>query len=178
MQKTTKTQSVIIFKKIKGIGVFASGSGMTDLFTHLSKFISVLEPTYAAKDIYKFLASFAPYAVFIETTSRSTSIYEEESFFDNVNFDNLLSIGFLISSEEPLNCTHLKKDDVDPIDYWTCEGTIVKNCEDNKTACPFYKAGIPYGNINMFVINEFMQLCIVKDYKHIPMVMQKLINIK
>jgi hypothetical protein len=36
------------------------------------------------------------------------------------------------------------------LDFWSCEGTTTNDCESNKGKCPFYKAGLPYGNINMF----------------------------
>ena len=164
------------FTVITGNGIYMPSSDKTHLFESFFKLITTLRPKTAFKDLYKYLVTFAPYAVFIETSSRSTSLFEEESFYDNDYLDNELGIGFLIYENEPLECSYLKKREINKTYYWLCEGTTPSNCEKNEGKCTFYHLDVNYSTINMFVISEFMKLAITKDYRHIPTIMMSFMN--
>lgn len=158
------------FTVITGGGIYVQHSIKTEMFNKFFKLITALKPKIAIKNLYKFLVTLAPNAIFLETSSRSTSFFEEESFFDNTYLDNELGVGFLILENDPLECSNLERREANPINYWLCKGTVPKHCEDNKGKCSFYDEQINYATINMFVVCEFMQLAIVRDYRHIPMI--------
>jgi len=164
------------FTVITGKGIYVQHSIKTEMLNKFFKLITALKPEIAVKNLYKFLVTLAPNAIFIETNSRSSSLFEEETFYDNIYLDNEFGIGFLILENNLLECFNLSKQEVDSIHYWLCKGTIPKHCEDNKGKCPFYHAQMNYAAINMFVISEFMQLGIAKDFRHIPMILSDLMK--
>ena len=164
------------FTVITGKGIYIRSSSVkTQLFEKFFRLLTTLTKI-AEKDLYKYLVTFAPNAVFIETSSRSTSIFEEESFFDNNYMDNELGVGFLIFDNKPLQCSYLQEQEIKGINFWLCTGTISAHCEENEGKCTFYIQGVNYTTINMFVISEIMRLVIAQDYHHIPMIMMSLMS--
>lgn len=163
------------FTVITGRGIYRD-SIKSHLFDVFFKFIRALPVKIALKDLYKELVTYAPNAVFIQTRLRSTSMFEEESFYDNDYLDNELGVGFLISEDTPLECSKLLKQGIDEVQFWLCDGTIPKHCKDNVGKCPFYDQGINYSTIDMFVISGYMKLAITTDYHHIHKIMKSLIN--
>lgn len=163
------------FTVITGGGIYRD-SVKSQLLNVFFKFIRTLPTKIALKDLYKYLVTYAPNAVFIETRLRSTSMFEEESFYDNYYLDNELGVGFLISEDTPLECSKLLKQRIDEVQFWLCDGTIPKHCKDNVGKCPFYAQGVNYATIDMFVISGYMMLAITTDYNHIPKIMKSLMN--
>lgn len=164
------------FTVITGNGIYIPGSVKSQLFSVFFKLLRALPAKIAEKDLYKYLVTFTSNAIFIETSSRSTSIFEEESFYDNDYLNNELGVGFLILDDNPLECSKLQEQEIDDVQFWLCNGTIPKHCKDNVGKCPFYDQGINYATINMFVISEYMMLAITTDYHHIPKIMMSLMN--
>lgn len=162
------------FTVITGGGIYRD-SVKSQLF---EVFFNLLGATtkIALKDLYKYLVTFAPNAVFIETSSRSTSMLEEESFYDNNYLENELGVGFLIYEDTPLECSKLKEQEVDEVQFWVCKGIIPRHCEENKGKCTFYDQGLNYATIDMFLISECMMLAITTDYHHIHKIMKSLMN--
>ena len=120
------------FTVITGNGIYIRSSSVkTQLLERFFKLLTTLTKI-AEKDLYKFLVTLAPNAVFLVTSSRSTSIFEEESFFDNKYMDNEQGVGFLILDNEPLECSYLQKQEINGIDFWLCKGTIPAHCEKNE----------------------------------------------
>lgn len=160
---------------VTGLGIFMQRASSTpiraqrtQLFDKFFRLITALKPKFAVKDLYKFLVTFAPNAMFLMTDARSTSIFEEESFFDNKYFDNELGVGFLVEADSSQECSYLKEKKIGTIEYWLCEGEVPSHCEKNEGKCPFYERGLNYASINMFVVSEFMQLAVTRDFNHIP----------
>lgn len=163
------------FTVITGNGIYRD-SVKSQLFEVFFELLRALPTKIALKDQYKYLVTFAPNAVFIETSSRSTSMLEEESFYDNNYLENELGVGFLIYEDTPLECSKLQRQEIDEVQFLLCNGIIPKHCEDNKGKCTFYEQGVNYGTINMFVISEYMTLAITTDYRHIHKIMKSLLN--
>lgn len=164
------------FTVITGNGIYIRASVKTQLLGSFFKLLTTLAAKIAQKDLYKYLVTYAPNAVFIETSSRSTSIFEEESFYDNDYLTNELGVGFLILENEPLECSKLEIEEIDDFQFWLCNGTIPSHCIKNIGKCTFFDQGVNYATINMFVISEYMKLALTTDYHHIPKIMTSLLN--
>jgi len=164
------------FTVITGIGIYMPSADITHLFNRFFKLITTLEPKIAFKDLYKYLVTFAPNAVFILTSSRSSSLFEEESFYDNDYLDNEQGVGFLIYENEQFECSYLRRFEFDQINCWLCEGKSPSHCEKNEGNCTFFQQGVNYSTINMFVISEYMKLVVTHDYHYIPAIMMYIIE--